>query len=215
MSEISTATTPRREQTRAKLFEAAAQQFAETGMEAASVEAICERAGFTRGAFYSNFDSKEELFLQLAGRVATQRLGAVRTRIAELAAAGLLSGDVDLETAVPAVLDVVVDDPVGVGLMTEIRVQALRSPEIAAAFMAQEAAMLESIAALLDEIVEAHGLSLRIDATTAARIMLTTWEGEAARAAMGASLQRGVDGVAKRALGEVIALVIDLPREGA
>src|SRR3712207_9567995 len=30
-----------------------------------SVEAIAERAGFTRGAFYSNFDSKEQLFAEL------------------------------------------------------------------------------------------------------------------------------------------------------
>jgi len=52
---MSTPATRSRENTRARLLEAAAQVFAEAGLDGASVEAVCERAGFTRGAFYSNF----------------------------------------------------------------------------------------------------------------------------------------------------------------
>ncbi|PJI52936.1 hypothetical protein CTI14_35415, partial [Methylobacterium radiotolerans] len=63
-----------RENTKARLLEAAAQVFAEAGLDGASVEAVCERAGFTRGAFYSNFDSKDELFLTLAAGVADARV---------------------------------------------------------------------------------------------------------------------------------------------
>ena len=77
-------TSRRRDLTRQRLLDAAAEVFAEVGLDAASVEAICERAGFTRGAFYSNFDSKDELFLELAGRVAGERVAAVRARVAEL-----------------------------------------------------------------------------------------------------------------------------------
>ena len=55
----------RRRATRDRLLEAAASVFAELGLQGASVEAVCSRAGFTRGAFYSNFASKEELFLAL------------------------------------------------------------------------------------------------------------------------------------------------------
>jgi AcrR family transcriptional regulator len=51
--------------TRSALLEAAARTFVERGFAAASVEAITARAGFTRGAFYSNFSSKEELFAEL------------------------------------------------------------------------------------------------------------------------------------------------------
>ncbi|CAG7606229.1 TetR/AcrR family transcriptional regulator [Leucobacter soli] len=60
-----TAPSPRRRATRMRLFEAATEVFAESGLQGASVEAICSRAGFTRGAFYSNFASKEELFLAM------------------------------------------------------------------------------------------------------------------------------------------------------
>jgi AcrR family transcriptional regulator len=56
---------PTREETRARLFEAAADVFAEHGIGAATIEQIASAAGFTRGAFYSNFDSKDELLLAM------------------------------------------------------------------------------------------------------------------------------------------------------
>jgi len=55
----------RQAQTRAALIRAAGEVFVERGFHATSVEAISERAGFTRGAFYSNFASKEEIFAEL------------------------------------------------------------------------------------------------------------------------------------------------------
>src|SRR5271167_4163413 len=54
-------TRPTRDDTREKLFEAAALVFEEQGIGGASIEAIAAAAGFTRGAFYSNFKSKDEL----------------------------------------------------------------------------------------------------------------------------------------------------------
>jgi AcrR family transcriptional regulator len=51
--------------TRQALLDAAAEVFVERGFHRASVEAIAARAGFTRGAFYSNFESKHELFAEL------------------------------------------------------------------------------------------------------------------------------------------------------
>lgn len=58
----------RRRETRQRLLDAAAEVFVEEGLQGASVEAICARAGFTRGAFYSNFTSKEQLFIALLER---------------------------------------------------------------------------------------------------------------------------------------------------
>src|SRR5262245_8770864 len=56
---------PTREQTRARLFLAAAKVFAEYGVGGATVEQIAAAAGFTRGAFYSNFATKEELMVAM------------------------------------------------------------------------------------------------------------------------------------------------------
>ncbi len=51
--------------TREKLFEAAARVFEDQGIGGASIEAIVAAAGFTRGAFYSNFNSKDELIIAM------------------------------------------------------------------------------------------------------------------------------------------------------
>jgi AcrR family transcriptional regulator len=70
---------PRRVQTRERLIAAATAVFAERGVIGASVEQICDSAGFTRGAFYSNFADKDALVLALieAG-VAAQYTAAER-----------------------------------------------------------------------------------------------------------------------------------------
>ena len=54
-----------RADTRAALLDAGARVFIERGFQGASIEAIAAEAGYTRGAFYSNFESKEELFAEL------------------------------------------------------------------------------------------------------------------------------------------------------
>lgn len=55
----------RQEQTRQALLDAAARVFVRRGLQGSSVEEITAEAGYTRGAFYSNFSSKEELFVEL------------------------------------------------------------------------------------------------------------------------------------------------------
>lgn len=185
MTDAVAATSRRREATRQKLLDAAAQVFAEVGLAAASVEAICERAGFTRGAFYSNFESKDELFLELVGKVALERVAAVRDRVGELERDGSLAGAAsDAFTIVQQLLDISADDRLGVLLMSEIRIHALRSPELATAYLAQEDEMLEGITHIIDDIGRSQAMRFRLPATAAARLMLTVWEGASVRAAM-------------------------------
>jgi AcrR family transcriptional regulator len=52
-------------ETRERLLEAAERVFLRRGFQGSSVEEISAEAGFTRGAFYSNFESKEKLFVEL------------------------------------------------------------------------------------------------------------------------------------------------------
>jgi AcrR family transcriptional regulator len=74
----------RQARTRADLLDAAARVFVERGFEGASIEAITDEAGYTRGAFYSNFGSKAELFVELL----QQRAYDQYRRIAAASAAG-------------------------------------------------------------------------------------------------------------------------------
>jgi AcrR family transcriptional regulator len=203
-----------RERTRRKLLDAAAQVFAEVGLDAASVEAVCERAGFTRGAFYSNFDSKDELFLELSGIAAAERVAAVRSRVGELEHEGRFDPEpADAFAIIEQVLDVSADDRLSVLLMSEIRIHALRNPDLAAAYLQQEVEMQRGVAQIVADIGLAKGIEFRVSADEAAHIMLLVWEGAAVRAAMA-----GVDAEELRRrtsteLALVAQLIIAAPRQ--
>src|SRR5215469_16510896 len=75
-----TATLSRQERTeitRARLIQSAEKVFARDGFEAAKLEEIAADAGYTRGAFYANFDSKEDLFFALLEREIGSRISAL------------------------------------------------------------------------------------------------------------------------------------------
>lgn len=58
--------------TRRLLLEKGPEVVAREGYEGASIDKIAEAAGFSKGAFYSNFATKEEYFLELLERHAGQ-----------------------------------------------------------------------------------------------------------------------------------------------
>src|SRR5712691_3898321 len=87
----------RRDLTRQQLRDAAAVVFSARGYHAASLDEIADAAGFTKGAVYSNFASKEDLFLALIRERQTQMLEAF------FAAA---EADAHDETAPPTITDV-------------------------------------------------------------------------------------------------------------
>ncbi len=72
-----------REQTRQRLLAAAGEVFAEQGVNGSSVEEIAARAGYSRGAFYGNFQDKHDLVLALL----RQRTEREATEVAALGAA--------------------------------------------------------------------------------------------------------------------------------
>jgi AcrR family transcriptional regulator len=122
---VSETTLSRREQharTRSELLEAAGRVFAERGLDA-SIDEIAAEAGYTKGAFYASFGSKEELFLE----VVDIRFETEATRLGEL-----LAGDEDPEgQARAAAIDFVrfvSSDPSWPRLFFEFTVRAVREP---------------------------------------------------------------------------------------
>jgi AcrR family transcriptional regulator len=67
----------KQEQTRFCLMESAARVFARRGLQQASIDEVAGDAGFTKGAFYANFKSKEELFLAMLDERFAQKLEAI------------------------------------------------------------------------------------------------------------------------------------------
>jgi len=58
----------RKEETRQALIQAGIEAFTEQGLDLPSLDAICARAGYTRGAFYVHFPDRTEFLLAVVGR---------------------------------------------------------------------------------------------------------------------------------------------------
>src|SRR2546428_11777103 len=69
--------------TRECLMHSAARVFARRGLQQASIDEVAEDAGFTKGAFYANFKSKEELFLAMLDERFAKRIEAIERVIAD------------------------------------------------------------------------------------------------------------------------------------
>jgi AcrR family transcriptional regulator len=79
-------------ETRTRLLDSAAQLFARGGYEGASVDLIAESAGYSKGAFYSNFESKEAIFLELLDAHKRREIEALARLLAQdIPASELLS----------------------------------------------------------------------------------------------------------------------------
>ena len=79
-------------ETRTRLLESAAELFARGGYEGASVDLIAESAGYSKGAFYSNFGSKEAIFLELLDAHKRREIDALAHLLArDIPASELLS----------------------------------------------------------------------------------------------------------------------------
>jgi TetR/AcrR family transcriptional regulator, transcriptional repressor for nem operon len=72
-----------KQQTREALVAAALELFAEEGLDAPSLDAICERAGYTRGAFYVHFPDRDALLVAVMEKVGERFLASVFEHVAE------------------------------------------------------------------------------------------------------------------------------------
>jgi AcrR family transcriptional regulator len=116
---------PTRDETRKRLLDGAYETFCEVGFQAATIEAVCTRAGFTRGAFYSNFTSLDELLLALWERTVTTTAFAIRAQVASI-------GTVDepFERALAALVALRAPDRAWFIISTEFLLHALRDPAL-------------------------------------------------------------------------------------
>jgi AcrR family transcriptional regulator len=107
--------------TRRRLLQAAEQAFIRQGFDAASVEQIAENAGFSRGAFYSNFRSKDELFIEVL---------QIRRREIEAGLDAIIRRERNPAARLRAVLDWYVNEDLNRGwiiLEAEFTLRALRN----------------------------------------------------------------------------------------
>ena len=197
----------RREQTRSRLLDAAHEVFAEVGMDAASVERICERAGFTRGAFYSNFESKDELFLALITQMAEQKLEEVAERVRELDPSNFRNPSDLVRQVVGASLGERMEPQ----LVSEIRTQAMRDPRLATAYLAWQDAMRSRVEGIVSYVAESFDLRLRLPSREAAQLLLDVSDDTCVRATLEGRPQAEVSEILNERLERLVAALVDVP----
>ncbi len=188
--------------TRAQLIDAAATVFARRGFVAASLDEVADEAGLTKGAVYSNFDSKEELFQA----VIDERLNEpMLRRAADIGVTGNIS-----ERAMEGArlfVDIAQQERELFLLALEHNIYVARHPEHAAAFTTRYREQLATVADLITEHSEKWGLALPLPADQMAIA--------AEALAQGMALQRlaDPDSVPDDLLGRLYALLFQLPNE--
>lgn len=168
----------RRAMTKTALVEAAADVFARKGFHGASLDEIAEAAGFTRGAIYSNFKSKEDLLLAVVDWYSARQLEAF-TSVLERAGEGT-----ELDAAAGVWSRMVHRDPTLLALSLELRLHALRDPEFAARLAAANAEQRDRVATLIDEQSRRMNVKLRLSPQEMAEISWAASDGLQQIAAM-------------------------------
>jgi AcrR family transcriptional regulator len=162
----------KRAATRQALLEAAAVVFARRGLVGASVEEITEQAGFSRGAFYSNFASKEELFLTLIeGRSAEHVAGIAQAfRQGDTVGERIANGGRFIDT-------LVMRERQWCTLYMEFWAAAMRNPSLRPRFAAQYRALHAGTAQMIQVQADALGIPLDAPAEELAGTLIAVFEG--------------------------------------
>jgi AcrR family transcriptional regulator len=149
----------RRNQTRAELIAVAERRFGADGYHATSLDAVADEAGFTKGAVYSNFSSKEDLFFAVyEGRV--ERAVAHAREVMDAAPA-----------AADALLELVAEssarrerDDGWLAAFLEFWTHVLRHPEHRARFAALHARATEPVVEAMERHARERGIALPLGA---------------------------------------------------
>ena len=170
----------RRAETVERLLDAALETFAEIGFAAASVEDICRRGGFTRGAFYSSFRTKDELFEALFVRETARDFARAEEQLAGL------EGEADpIAAAVERCLGTFRADRTWVLVHTEYALHATRHPEAAAALRRHAEQAHRRLTELIEAVSGRLGFRLTLPANRLARIVLALHDGVVIREVLG------------------------------
>jgi AcrR family transcriptional regulator len=149
----------RREQTRQELISAAEACFVSRGFHASSVDQVAERAGYTKGAVYSNFAAKEDLFFAVYERRVEQVLTEVAPGLRQLGAERAFD-----QLAAGAMHRRDPDDG-WLAVFFEFWAHVVRHPELRERFAAIHARFLEPLAEGVQQLAEDRGLTLPSDVT--------------------------------------------------
>jgi AcrR family transcriptional regulator len=139
--------------TRSCLMKSAAKVFARRGLQQASIDEVAGEAGYTKGAFYANFKSKEELFLAMLDERFAERLEQI-----ELAAASDADLDSQVRQASADFTEYISADPEWQRLFFEFSAYAARNEDFRQELVTRYRALRERIAEVYARAAEQAGV---------------------------------------------------------
>jgi AcrR family transcriptional regulator len=157
---------------RDRLLAAAEQLLADQGYHATSVDQVVRLAGLTKGAFYWNFDSKEELFLGLLEERFDSRARALMTMVAAASAEETTSGRVG-----EAIAAMIGDHRQVVLLMNEFWALAVRDERVRERWIERQNGLRDDLASALEARHETTGVPLTVDAQKLATALIAMADG--------------------------------------
>jgi AcrR family transcriptional regulator len=165
---------PRKDEVRSRVLQAAGEVFAELGFAAASLDQVAAAAGFTKGAVYSNFVSKDELFLALMTDEVARRVDVVETALRQAA---------DLPGALAAVgAELSRRDATWQLLFLEFWQRAMRDPAVRQAFVASRRDLRARVAEVVARFLAEHPVRTGWDAESLTVVLIALSNGLAVEA---------------------------------
>jgi AcrR family transcriptional regulator len=140
----------KKEQTRRRLLESAHAVIALKGYEGASIDEIAEDAGYSRGAFYSNFSGKQEIMSALINSGFDSDFDSVGAMAA-------MEGLEEVEAAFREFAKQNSDDPENTLWSLEFQLAAVRHPELRADYSRQYNKLRDSVRSILVETMRSLG----------------------------------------------------------
>ncbi len=183
---------------RERLLEAAARCFARRGYQGASINEIAAEAGFSKGALYWNFASKEELFFSLLDERIDRRLEAM------FELTGSASADQDINAELSRRLSAVLDENRDLVLLFhEYSAMAVRDPKLRPSYVSRNARLREGIARAVEARQQARGVALSLPAEQIATAAIALADG------LSIEQLTDPDSVPPELLGQILSLIED------
>ena len=163
----------RLEHTRAVLLDAAEEVFVQRGYGGAALEDIAEAAGYTRGAIYSHFGAKEELFLAVVERHLLRFLNGFEDVIGSFESFEGL----DVAQFAERWRELTIAEPDSAALGYEFSLFLLRNPGARKRLAAKREETVHSLAEYISNHIARLGGTLTIPAEALARVLIASHDG--------------------------------------
>lgn len=173
-------------QTREKLLGSAERLMIAQSIPALSVRQLCAEAGYTQGAFYSNFESKELLLLEVMERHLDQQ----HDRLAQLAASVSGKDADDAMERLATWLGRVPDRRQWAALALELHLHAFRDAGFRTHYHAAEKRVITQFKGLLESLASQLGTPLALPSGQLAETLLMLWHSAVVRSQPGSEPER-------------------------